>query len=197
MPLKPLNLPLPLASLHCGDLLRSIANLKFYQKGKRLHAHMISSGVLINNTYLATKLCAIYTPSVAEWLKLEFSLMGFHRNTTYCGTLWSEVTFAVGFLLIHMWCIGKYLDLGTKGIISATHLFWPEVIFCLLKLVTGYIVRWLLVGMTQMFMWAIHFLVMYANFGEMELAQKLFDRMPERDCLIRWRYVDTVGPIHE
>ncbi|KAJ7948200.1 Pentatricopeptide repeat-containing protein [Quillaja saponaria] len=50
----------PLSSLQCGALLQSLTNTKSFTKGRQLHAHMITCGTIVNNTYLNTKLAAWY-----------------------------------------------------------------------------------------------------------------------------------------
>ncbi|XP_077220250.1 pentatricopeptide repeat-containing protein At3g12770-like isoform X2 [Tasmannia lanceolata] len=50
----------PLTSLQCGALLQKLTNLKSIKMGKQLHGYMISSSIILNNTYLNTKLSAMY-----------------------------------------------------------------------------------------------------------------------------------------
>ncbi|PQP99369.1 pentatricopeptide repeat-containing protein [Prunus yedoensis var. nudiflora] len=50
----------PLTSLQCGTILQSLTNTKSFPKGQKLHSVMVTSGNLLNNTYLSTKLAAFY-----------------------------------------------------------------------------------------------------------------------------------------
>ncbi|XP_028793766.1 pentatricopeptide repeat-containing protein At4g21065-like isoform X2 [Neltuma alba] len=50
----------PLTSLQCGTVLQSLTNTKSYGKCLQLHAHMITCGTLVHNTYLNTKIAACY-----------------------------------------------------------------------------------------------------------------------------------------
>ncbi|KAM7276713.1 hypothetical protein ACFE04_018579 [Oxalis oulophora] len=50
----------PLTSLQCGATIQSFTNSKSLTKGQQLHAHIITSGILLSNTYLNTKLAAFY-----------------------------------------------------------------------------------------------------------------------------------------
>ncbi|KAL6140094.1 hypothetical protein ACLB2K_058395 [Fragaria x ananassa] len=50
----------PFTSLQCGAILQSLTNTKSLPKGQKLHSLMATSGNLLHNTYLATKLAAFY-----------------------------------------------------------------------------------------------------------------------------------------
>ncbi|KAK4846956.1 hypothetical protein QYF36_023613 [Acer negundo] len=50
----------PLTSLQCGATLQSLTNTKSFKQGQQLHAHIIVSGTLEDNTYLSTKIAAFY-----------------------------------------------------------------------------------------------------------------------------------------
>ncbi|KAK3184309.1 hypothetical protein Dsin_031595 [Dipteronia sinensis] len=59
-PLRQHGFTHPLTSLQCGATLQSLTNTKSFKQGQQLHAHIIVSGTLEDNTYLSTKIAAFY-----------------------------------------------------------------------------------------------------------------------------------------
>ncbi|KAK8961793.1 Pentatricopeptide repeat-containing protein [Platanthera guangdongensis] len=170
-----------LDSLECGRLLQSLTNSRSYTKGQQLHSHILVSGVLMENTYLATKLCAFYSIcSKMEEARVIFNgillkncflwnvmIRGFSRSgfpfdalffyREMLGTGRTADNFTFPFLLLA--CGDLLLDVAGKTIHSGV-------------IVSGY-EEDVYVGNSL--------LAMYSKFGEMVPAQKVFDKMLNRD----------------
>nr|CAD1819192.1 unnamed protein product [Ananas comosus var. bracteatus] len=175
----------PLTSLQCGRLLQSITNSKSLSKGLQLHAHAISSGVLRRNTYLATKLCAMYSlcgaatdaRAVFDAIVLKSSFLW---NVMIRGYACSGFPLKALVLYREMLGFGKRPDSFTYPyvLMACADLLLVEVgkrIHCEV-IVYGYEAD-VYVGNSL--------LSMYSKFGEMGIARKVFDIMPTRD-LTSW-----------
>ncbi|KAG9454246.1 hypothetical protein H6P81_007150 [Aristolochia fimbriata] len=181
--LRPLKFPL--ASLQCGSLLQTLANAKCLERGRQLHAHVIVSNVLLDNTYLRTKLCAMYAvcgnmPDARLLFDHVILKSSFLWNIMIRGYACSGASGEA--LLLYR----QMLSFGTR----ADKFTYPFVVKACGDLIVEEIGRRVhcdvIVNELQWDVFVGNSLVfMYTRFRDMELAWKLFDRMPKRD-LITW-----------
>ncbi|XP_073005724.1 pentatricopeptide repeat-containing protein At3g26782, mitochondrial-like [Typha latifolia] len=171
----------PLSSLQCGHLLQSITNSRALNHGLQLHAHMVSSGVLINNTYLDTKLCAMY--AICDYM--AFARRIFERIVLKSSFLWNVMIRGYasnGFSFESLVLYREMFGFGKK----ADNFTYPYVLMAcgdLLLVEIGRRVHSELIvsGYESDIYVGNSLLLMYLKFGEMRVAQKLFDITPERD----------------
>lgn len=175
----------PLSSLQCGSLLQSFTKSKSSQKGMELHAYMISSGVIIENTYLNTKLAAMYA-ICGQMRDARIIFDGIILKNSF---LWNVMIrgyacngFSIASLLLYreMVCFGQRPDNFTYPFVlkACGDLSLVEVgrkIHC--EIVTS--------GFKSDIYVCNSLLAMYTKFIDMSSAQTLFDRMLERD-LTSW-----------
>ncbi|XP_042489137.1 pentatricopeptide repeat-containing protein At3g12770-like [Macadamia integrifolia] len=174
-----------LTSLQCGTLLQLFTNSKSYHKGKQLHAHMISSGLLVENTYLNTKLSSFYAicGNMSEAriifndiiLKNSFSLNCMIRGYA-CN----------GFSLDSLALYREMLFFGQKAD-NFTYPFVLKACGDLLDVEIGRKIHSEIVirGLESDIYVGNSLLSMYSKCRDMEAARKMFDRMPIRD-LTSW-----------
>ncbi|KAL6287421.1 hypothetical protein ACE6H2_011811 [Prunus campanulata] len=175
----------PLTSLQCGTILQSLTNTKSFPKGQKLHALMVTSGNLLNNTYLSTKLAAFYANCgrmaqaqvIFDGILLKNSFLW---NFMIRGYACNECSLKALVLYREMLSFGQKAD-------NFTYPFVLKACGDLLLVETGRRVHSEVVvsGLESDIYVANALLAMYSKFGDMGLARMLFDRMLERD-LISW-----------
>ncbi|KAH0454586.1 hypothetical protein IEQ34_016510 [Dendrobium chrysotoxum] len=171
----------PLTSLQCGHLFQSLTNSRSYRKGQQLHTFMLISGVLIDNTYLATKLSAFY----AICGKMEEARVIFNGIMLKSSFLWNMMIRGFscsGFPLNALFMYRQMLGFGKK----ADNFTYPFVLMAsgdlLLDDVGKRIHCEVIVNGYEADVYVSNsLLAMYSKFGDMETAQKVFDRMLVRD----------------
>ncbi|XP_058091984.1 pentatricopeptide repeat-containing protein At3g12770-like [Magnolia sinica] len=176
----------PLTSLQCGALLQSFTNSKSSQMGKQLHAYMLSSGILLENTYLYTKLSAMYAicgiMTDARFifdqivLKNSFLWNVMIRGYACCNG------FSMNSLVLYreMVIFGKRADnytypfvlkaCGDLSLVEIGRKIHCEIVVC---------------GFESDIYVGNSLIAMYAKFSDLGSAQKLFDKMRVRD-LTSW-----------
>ncbi|XP_043719865.1 pentatricopeptide repeat-containing protein At3g12770-like [Telopea speciosissima] len=174
-----------LTSLQCGTLLQSFTNSKSYHKGKQLHAHMVSSGLLVKNTYLNTKLSAFYAicGSMSEARVIFDDIIlknSFLLNCMIRGYACN------GFSLDSLALYRDMLWFGQKAD-NFTYPFVLKACGDLLDVKIGRKIHSEIVirGFESDIYVGNSLLSVYSKFRDMEAARKLFDRMPIRD-LTSW-----------
>ncbi|XP_039130353.1 pentatricopeptide repeat-containing protein At5g66520-like [Dioscorea cayenensis subsp. rotundata] len=140
-----------LTSLQCGHLFASPDSLKCFKKALQLHAHMITCGVLIQNTYLNTKLCAMYAASG----NMPAARVIFDGIVLKSSFLWNVMVRGYA-------CNNCSLD----SLVFVGERIHGEVV------VSGF--------ESDVYV-ANSLVSMYSKFGQMGIARNLFDRMPQRD----------------
>ncbi|KAH0984159.1 hypothetical protein GBA52_011336 [Prunus armeniaca] len=175
----------PLTSLQCGKILQSLTNTKSFPKGQKLHALMVTSGNLLNNTYLSTKLAAFYANCgrmaqaqvIFDGILLKNSFLW---NFMIRGYACNECSLKALVLYREMLSFGQKAD-------NFTYPFVLKACGDLLLVETGRRVHSevVVIGLESDIYVANALLAMYSKFGDMGLARMLFDRMLERD-LISW-----------
>ncbi|BFG26181.1 hypothetical protein CerSpe_124550 [Prunus speciosa] len=175
----------PLTSLQCGTILQSLTNTKSFPKGQKLHSLMVTSGNLLNNTYLSTKLAAFYANCgrmaqarvIFDGILLKNSFLW---NFMIRGYACNECSLKALVLYREMLSFGQKAD-------NFTYPFVLKACGDLLLVETGRRVHSEVVvsGLESDIYVANALLAMYSKFGDMGLARMLFDRMLERD-LISW-----------
>ncbi|KDP25879.1 hypothetical protein JCGZ_22909 [Jatropha curcas] len=175
----------PLTSLQCGKILQSVTNTKSLAKGRQLHAYIITSGTLQNNTYLSTKLAVFYA-NCGHMASAQVIFDGIVLKNSF---LWNFMIrgyacngFPMKALVLYqlMWSFGQKADKFTYPfVIKACGDFLNVEIgrkFHSVVMVTGFDSD-IYVGNAL--------LAMYLKFGDIKVARMLFDRMPVRD-LTSW-----------
>ncbi|KAL5708398.1 hypothetical protein ACHQM5_019197 [Ranunculus cassubicifolius] len=175
----------PLSSLQCGSLLQSFTNTKSILQGKQLHAYILSCGILLENTYINTKLSAFY----AICGSLREARILFDEITLKNSFLWNSMIrgyacngFSVNSLVLYR----EMLSLGCKPD-NFTYPFVIKACGDLLLVETGKRIHCEIVvtGFELDRYVANSLIAMYSNFGDMKIARKLFDKMIIRD-LTSW-----------
>ncbi|ONI18543.1 hypothetical protein PRUPE_3G221900 [Prunus persica] len=154
-------------------------------EGQKLHALMVTSGNLLNNTYLSTKLAAFYANCgrmaqaqvIFDGILLKNSFLW---NFMIRGYACNECSLKALVLYREMLSFGQKAD-------NFTYPFVLKACGDLLLVETGRRVHSEVVvsGLESDIYVANALLAMYSKFGHMGLARMLFDRMLERD-LISW-----------
>ncbi|OVA13152.1 Pentatricopeptide repeat [Macleaya cordata] len=178
----------PLTSIQCGSLLQSFTNSKSLQKGRQVHAYIISSGVLFSNTYLNTKLSAFY----AICGSMREACMIFHEIVLKNSFLWNSMIRGYacnGFSVDSLVLYSEMLSFGQK----ADNFTYPFVLKACGDLLMVDIGRKIhcevvILGFKSDVFVGNSLLAMYSKFGDMETATRLFDRMPVRD-LTSWNTI--------
>ncbi|XP_052177940.1 pentatricopeptide repeat-containing protein At3g26782, mitochondrial-like [Diospyros lotus] len=175
----------PLTSLQCGALLQSLTNTKSLRSGQQLHGHTISCGTLRNNTYLSTKLAAFYAicgrMEEAQVIFDQIVLKNvFLWNSMIRGYVTSGCAMKSLVLFREMMSFGQRPDnftypfvlkaCGDLSFVEIGRRVHCEVVVC---------------GLESDVYVGNSLLAMYSKFGEIGMAKKVFDRMPERD-LTSW-----------
>ncbi|KAG1347282.1 pentatricopeptide repeat-containing protein, mitochondrial [Cocos nucifera] len=175
----------PLNSLQCGHLLQIITNFKSLEKGRQLHSHIVSSGVLLDNTYLSTKLCAMYAicGSTAD-ARVLFN--GIALKNPFLWNVMVRGYACSGFPLKALVLYRNMLRSGKK----ADNFTYPFVLMAcgdLLLIEVGKNIHSQIIvcGYESDLYVSNSLLSMYSKFGEMELAQDLFDKMLGKDLTSR------------
>ncbi|XP_050381964.1 putative pentatricopeptide repeat-containing protein At3g11460, mitochondrial [Argentina anserina] len=171
----------PFTSLQCGAILQSLTNTKSLSQGHKLHALMSTSGTLLHNTYLSTKLAAFY----ASCAQMPHALLIFHSLPFKTSFLWN-------FMIRGHACNGVRLDaialyrqmIGFR--LKADNFTYPFVLKAcgdLLAVEIGRRVHSEVVvsGFETNLYVGNALLAMYMKFGDSGYACKVFDRMRERD----------------
>ncbi|GAB2285303.1 hypothetical protein Dimus_019757 [Dionaea muscipula] len=175
----------PLTSSQCGAILQQLTNSKSFKHGQSLHAHMISSGILSNNTYISTKLAAFY----ANCCRVDSAQVLFDEIVLKNSFLWNFMVRGYacsGFPLRGIAVYREMLRSGQKPdkftypfvLKACGELFMVEIgrrVHC------EVVVR----GLESDVYVGNCLLAMYSKFGDMESAWLLFDKMPVRD-LTSW-----------
>lgn len=181
----PIFLSQKLTSLQCGAILKSLSNSKYLKQGQQLHAHMLTSAVLTQNTYLFTKLSAFY----AVCGKMAEAHVIFDQILVKNSFLWNSMIRGYAcyggsvkalYFYRDMMFFGQNFDNFTYPFVlkACGDLGFVEIgrkVHCEL-VVNGfeddvYVVNSLL--------------AMYGKFGDIDKVRILFDRMPKRD-LTSW-----------
>ncbi|KAF8409471.1 hypothetical protein HHK36_005547 [Tetracentron sinense] len=171
----------PLNSVQCGTLLQLFTNTKSFKKGKQLHALVISSGIILNNTYLNSKLSAFY----AICGSMTDARILFDEIILKSSFLWNFLIRGYacnGFSLNSLLLYREMLSFGQKAD-NFTYPFALKACGDLMLVETGRKIHCEIVicGLE----WDIYvvnsLLAMYLKFGDMGAARRLFDRMPVRD----------------
>ncbi|KAJ4950183.1 hypothetical protein NE237_027015 [Protea cynaroides] len=174
-----------LTSLQCGTLLQSFTNSKSYRQGKQLHAYMISSGLLLINTYLNTKLSAFY----AICGRMSEAHLIFDNIVLRNSFTWNSMIRGYACNGFSLNSIALYRDMLSFGQ-KADNFTYPFVLKAcgdLLDVQIGRKIHSEIVirGLESDVYVGNSLLAMYSKFGDMDTARKSFDRMPKRD-LTSW-----------
>ncbi|KAJ0966078.1 hypothetical protein J5N97_027216 [Dioscorea zingiberensis] len=170
-----------LTSLQCGHLLQSLTASKCFKKALRLHAHMITCGVLIHNTYLNTKLCAMYAAS-GDMVAARVIFDGIVLKSSFLWNVMVRGYACNGFSLDSLVLYREMLSFGRRP----DNFSYPFALMAcgdlLLVEVGERIHGEVVVSGFESDVYVGNSLVsMYSKFGEMGIARNLFDRMPKRD----------------
>ncbi|CAO2814332.1 unnamed protein product [Amaranthus hypochondriacus] len=179
-----------LSSLQCGSILQSLTKSKSLKRGETFHAHMLSSGILVDNTYLSTKLAAFY----ANCGQMEKAQILFDQILLKNSFLWNYMIRGYtnsGLPLKAMILYRKMVSIG----IQPDNYTYPFVIKACgdsLLVKFGPIVHAEVVisGFESDVYVGNCLLSMYLKFGETKVAQLVFDRMSQRD-LTSWNTMIT------
>ncbi|KAK4286233.1 hypothetical protein QN277_002819 [Acacia crassicarpa] len=178
----------PLTSLQCGTVLQSLTNTQSYAKCLQLHAHMITCGTLVHNTYLNTKLAACY----AGCGRMAEAQVIFDQIVFKSSFLWN-------FMIRGYSCNGNalrslvlYRQMSNVGG-KPDNFTYPFVLKACGDLLIYEIGRKvhalvLITGLASDIYVGNSLLSMYSKFGEMATARMLFDNMPVRD-LTSWNTI--------
>ncbi|XXG60818.1 hypothetical protein AAC387_Pa04g2636 [Persea americana] len=175
----------PLSSLQCGALLQSFTKWKSSQKGMELHAHLISSGIIIENTYLNTKLAAMYA-ICGQMGDARIIFDGIVLKNSFLWNVMIRGNACYGFSISSLHLYREMVRFGQRadnftypfvlkacGDLSLVEVGWKihcEIVTC---------------GFESDIYVRNSLLSMYTKFGDMPSARTLFDRMLERD-LTSW-----------
>ncbi|XP_004289150.1 PREDICTED: putative pentatricopeptide repeat-containing protein At3g11460 [Fragaria vesca subsp. vesca] len=175
----------PFTSLRCGAILQSLTNTKSLPKGQKLHSLMATSGNLLHNTYLTTKLAAFY----ANCGQMPQAHLLFDSVLFKNSFLWNFMIRGYacnGFGLESIVMYREMVNLGSKGD-NFTYPFVLKACGDLLAVEIGKRVHGEVVvsGFASNLYVGNALLAMYSKFGEMGYAYQVFDKMPERD-LTTW-----------
>lgn len=175
------KLAYPFTSLQCGCILQSLTKARSLTKGRKLHAYMIASGLLQNNTYLNTKLAAFYANcGCMDEAELVFDKIilknSFLWNCMIRGYSCNQKSVNSLFLYREMLKFGKRPDNFTYPFVlkACGDLCHSDVGR---RVHAEIIVR----GLESDMYVANSLLSMYLKFGKIETTRNLFDRMPRRD----------------
>ncbi|KAK7312746.1 hypothetical protein VNO77_36841 [Canavalia gladiata] len=179
---------LPLPSLQCGRLLQSLTNTKSFTQTQQLHAHITTSGTLLHNIYLATKLSACYA-SCGHMPQAQFI---FDQIVLKNSFLWNSMIRGYacnGSPSRSLVLYREMLSFGLKAD-NFTHPFVLKACGDLLLREMGRKVHALVVvgGLESDIYVGNSLLSMYYKFGDMATARLVFDKMPMRD-LTSWNTV--------
>ncbi|KAL5972827.1 hypothetical protein ACLOJK_039633 [Asimina triloba] len=172
----------PSTSLQCGALLQSITARKSSQMGKQLHAHMLTSGLLVENTYLYTKLTAMYAicgiMADAHFIFDQIVL----KNSFLWNVMIRGYASCNGFLMNALVLYREMMLFGKR----ADNYTYPSVLKAcgdLLLVDVGRKVHSDIVvcGFQSDMYVANSLLAMYVKFGDLGSARKLFEKMAVRD----------------
>lgn len=171
----------PLSSLQCGAILQSLTNIKWLTKGQQLHAYIIVSGNIQNNTYLSTKLAAFYANCghmtdakvIFDGIVLKNSFLW---NFMIRGYACNGLPVKALVLYQQMSCFGQKAD-------KFTYPFVIKACGDFLNVEMGRRIHGEAVhsGFDSDIYVANSLLAMYSKFGDMWTARMVFDRMPVRD----------------
>ncbi|XP_050205770.1 pentatricopeptide repeat-containing protein At3g12770-like isoform X2 [Mercurialis annua] len=175
------SLTQPLTSLQCGAILQSLTNTKSLTTGQHLHAYIITSGNLVSNTYLSTKLAAFYANCgqmanariIFDGIVFKSSFLWNSMIRGYACNGYSEKALA---LYQEMKFFGQRADKFTYPFVikACGDLFGVEIG----RRVHG---RAVINGFDLDMYVSNSLLAMYLKFMDMSLARMVFDRMPKRD----------------
>ncbi|XP_057455780.1 putative pentatricopeptide repeat-containing protein At3g11460, mitochondrial [Lotus japonicus] len=182
------TLTLPLDSLQCGTLLQSLTNSKSFTQAQKLHAHIITCGTLLQNTYLSTKLAACYAAcGRMPQAQLIFDQIVFKNSFLWNSMIRGYACSAGGnsssrSLVLYR----EMLSFGQKAD-NFTYPFVLKACGDLLLREMGIRVHGLVVvdGLESDVYVGNSLISMYLKFGDMGTARLVFDKMPVRD-LTSW-----------
>ncbi|XP_028805742.1 putative pentatricopeptide repeat-containing protein At3g15130 isoform X4 [Neltuma alba] len=175
----------PLTSLQCGTVLQSLTNTKSYGKCLQLHAHMITCGTLVHNTYLNTKIAACY----AGCGRMAEAQVIFDQIVFKSSFLWNFMIRGYscnGNTLRSLVLYRQMISVGRKP----DNFTYPYVLKACGDLLLNEIGRKihalvLITGLASDIYVGNSLLSMYSKFGYVATARMLFDNMPVRD-LTSW-----------
>eukprot|EP00268_Persea_americana_P035232 TRINITY_DN34793_c1_g1_i1.p1 TRINITY_DN34793_c1_g1~~TRINITY_DN34793_c1_g1_i1.p1 ORF type:complete len:754 (+),score=125.68 TRINITY_DN34793_c1_g1_i1:625-2886(+) len=175
----------PLSSLQCGALLQSFTKWKSSQKGMELHGHLISSGIIIENTYLNTKLAAMYA-ICGQMGDARIIFDGIVLKNSFLWNVMIRGNACYGFSISSLHLYREMVRFGQR----ADNFTYPFVLKACgdLSLVeVGRKIHCEIVtcGFESDIYVRNSLLSMYTKFADMPSARTLFDRMLERD-LTSW-----------
>ncbi|KAG6532165.1 pentatricopeptide repeat-containing protein At3g12770-like isoform X1 [Zingiber officinale] len=170
-----------LSSLECGRLLESLTNSKSLRHGLQIHGHMVASGVLVHNTYLRTKLCAMYAAcGRVRQARAIFDAIA-HRSTF----LWNVMIRGYAFYGQPLRALLLYRQMLGFGHRADKYTYPFVLMACgdpdLIKVGKGIHSQIAISGYADDVFVANSLLSMYSKCGRMKCAQKVFDRMPVKD----------------
>ncbi|KAL8088097.1 putative pentatricopeptide repeat-containing protein At3g11460, mitochondrial [Apium graveolens] len=181
----PIFLNQKLTSLQCGSILKSLTNSKFLKQGQQLHAHLLTSAILTQNTYLFTKISAFYAVcgKMAEAHVIFDQILvknSFLCNSMIRGYSCNNGSFKALSLYRDMLFFGQKFDNFTYPFVlkACGDLGLVEIgrkVHC--ELVVNGFEEDVYVGNSL--------LAMYGKFGDIDRVRVVFDRMPKRD-LTSW-----------
>ncbi|EEF46658.1 pentatricopeptide repeat-containing protein, putative [Ricinus communis] len=175
----------PLTSLQCGTVLQTLTSIKSFTKGQQLHAYIITSGNLQNNTYLSTKLAAFYA-SCGLMAAAQIIFDGIVLKNSF---LWNFMIRGYACNGFPVKALFLYQDMSSFGQ-KADKFTYPFVIKAcgdLRDVEFGWRVHCevVITGFNLDIYVGNSLLAMYSKFGNMKMARMVFDRMPVRD-LTSW-----------
>ncbi|KAK7263567.1 hypothetical protein RJT34_31159 [Clitoria ternatea] len=179
---------LPLPSLQCGTLLQSLTNSKSFSQAQQLHAHAITCGTLLQNTYLYTKLSACY----AACGHMPQAQLIFDQILLKNSFLWNSMIRGYacnGFPLKSLVMYREMLNFGQKP----DNFTYPFVLKAcgdlLIRGIGRKVHALVLVGGFESNIHVVNSLLsMYSKFGDLAIVRLLFDKMSVRD-LTSWNTV--------
>ncbi|KAK2650569.1 hypothetical protein Ddye_018058 [Dipteronia dyeriana] len=175
----------PLTSLQCGATLQSLTNTKSFKQGQQLHAHIIVSGTLEDNTYLSTKIAAFYA-SCGRMTQAQVLFDGIVLKSSF---LWNFMIRGYACNGLGMRSLALYREMLSFGQ-KTDNFTYPFVLKAcgeLLLVEIGRRVHCEVVvsGFESDIYVGNSLIAMYVNFDDLALARIVFDRMLDRD-LVSW-----------
>ncbi|XP_023554404.1 putative pentatricopeptide repeat-containing protein At3g11460, mitochondrial [Cucurbita pepo subsp. pepo] len=171
----------PLTSLQCGAILQSLTNNKSIAQGRKLHACMLTSGNLQNNTYLSSKLAAFYA-ACGRMIEAQVIFDGVALKNSF---LWNFMIrgYASGGVIAYE-ALAMYRKMLRLGIVD--NFTFPFVLKACGDLGLSEMGREIhthveVCGWDSDIYVNNSLLAMYLKFGNLDVARKVFDKMPDRD----------------
>ncbi|KAF2292145.1 hypothetical protein GH714_014555 [Hevea brasiliensis] len=175
------SLSQPLPSLQCGTILQSLTNIKSLTKGQQLHAYIITSGNLRNNTYLSTKLAALYA-TCGHMTDAQMIFNGIVLKNSF---LWNFMIrgYACNGFSVKALVLYKQMSSFGQNADKFTYPFVIKACGDLLHVELGRRIHGevVLTGFGSDIYVGNSLTAMYSKFGDIRSARIIFDRMPVRD----------------